>query len=1140
MKIRILFAVTLLCLLTVHTGTAAAAEGGGTALFFEDPAFPADERTVRCLKELLTLEGYALMPVNAEALCSTAELTAAHNTLLVLADAARLPMAAIPPVTAYLNQGGNLLALNAPLWQERLTRFGDEWLSLEAYRRRMAGTAPSHCFLDFRAESLASWHRSAYRMETDTRFSLVVADELGEGKKALLVDMPDMEGWDSACRSFETSPYPPGHVMTVFTAKGGPRTTRLAVELRERDGSRWMATVPLSPQWEQYVLLPEEFEFWESVYARKDTRLNPANVEMIAFTLAYSHTGHLHGQHSFAVADVGSAPLDEKYRAARKEIPVPAFEILAPSYKFYPMSDVTALVTAEDGLLPAGAPAPMPRAMMSMHPRPEAGGFDKGRHWRWLPLLEARGSDGTVRGYPAAMFFQDSTLCAGACRASFAIDDPGWYVSSAGKELLRSVIQRMRMPLFLLDGGADCYTAFEDQTVQVGATVANRSGGDEAVQLEFAIKDKNGFHTEKRNMQTVIPAGKEMAVESSLMTLEGRDMPVEISVRLLQKGEVLDEAHHMLHLWRPSASPSFVAAGKGRFDLNGKRWIPHGVNYMPSSGIGVEDRTYFEKWLGADAYHPRVIQRDLERCVAMGCNALSIFIYHESLKGHNLLDLLRRMDDLGMKANLSLRPGTPMDFKWDLIKELIEVHRLSENDTVFAYDLAWEPQFRPHEREPFNKDWEAWVVERYGSIENAEKDWGEPFLRDENGAPLNITPEMVGRAGQGAPRMAAYRRFLDTLLFEKYNQARTLVHNIDPNHPVSFRMSMAGDPTDWQTDALLYDFAYLGGAVDIFEPEAYGRIGDWEKVKPGAFTSAYARWANPALPVLWAEAGVHVWDMSSMKQGEDMLQFQAQYFDDFYRMLLMSRVDGIFWWWYPGGYRFDEKSDYGIINPDGTDRPSTKVIRKYAPLISQMETLPPVDEWLLFDRDKHNNGLTGIYSELKKDFWANIEAGKVPGLRTSGTGTDTRTCPALAVGNTPLNGNNPPKYMDSVFDQVARKDEQGGWIPLKNRASVFLPQTEELNLQISLTNLGEAALVPPDENRNQAGDVYLTVSGALSFRVPITQDVGRFQSLTMELSLTDAIRDQLKASGTIRLQMEARDRSAFGSVFELQLKKMQP
>ena len=125
-------------------------------------------------------------------------------------------------------------------------------------------------------------------------------------------------------------------------------------------------------------------------------------------------------------------------------------------------------------------------------------------------------------------------------------------------------------------------------------------------------------------------------------------MPVEISVRLLQKGEVLDEAHHMLHLWRPSASPSFVAAGKGRFDLNGKRWIPHGVNYMPSSGIGVEDRTYFEKWLGADAYHPRVIQRDLERCVAMGCNALSIFIYHESLKGHNLLDLLRRMDDLGM------------------------------------------------------------------------------------------------------------------------------------------------------------------------------------------------------------------------------------------------------------------------------------------------------------------------------------------------------------------------------------------------------------------------------------------------------------------------------------------------------------
>ena len=42
-------------------------------------------------------------------------------------------------------------------------------------------------------------------------------------------------------------------------------------------------------------------------------------------------------------------------------------------------------------------------------------------------------------------------------------------------------------------------------------------------------------------------------------------------------------------------------------------------------------------------------------------------------------------------------------------------------------------------------------------------------------------------------------------------------------------------------------------------PGGYGRIGDWERVRPGWFTVAYARAAAPDLPVLWAEFGTSVW-----------------------------------------------------------------------------------------------------------------------------------------------------------------------------------------------------------------------------------------------------------------------------------------
>ena len=40
-----------------------------------------------------------------------------------------------------------------------------------------------------------------------------------------------------------------------------------------------------------------------------------------------------------------------------------------------------------------------------------------------------------------------------------------------------------------------------------------------------------------------------------------------------------------------------------------------------------------------------------------------------------------------------------------------------------------------------------------------------------------------------------------------------------------------------------------------------------------------------------------------------------------YRMFIESGADGVFFWWYPGGFRLGENSDFGIINPDGTTDP---------------------------------------------------------------------------------------------------------------------------------------------------------------------------------------------------------------------------
>ena len=236
---------------------------------------------------------------------------------------------------------------------------------------------------------------------------------------------------------------------------------------------------------------------------------------------------------------------------------------------------------------------------------------------------------------------------------------------------------------------------------------------------------------------------------------------------------------------------------------------------------------------------------------------------------------------------------------------------------------------------------------------------------------------MTARTGK---MVADYREFADELIHENYQAAYDNIRTADPNHPISFRMTVTGDPTFDGSVNMPYDFQGVARSMDFMAPEGYGRIGDWERVKPGRFTVDYARACAPGKPVLWAEAGVHIWDQQAMRIDPERMEFQGKYFADYYRMMLESHSNGIFWWWYPGGYRTNERSDYGIINPDGTGRPSTKVIRQFASKMLAERTIPKPDKILRIDRNADARGLFGIYDRVRDEYWTIIEEGGNPGL----------------------------------------------------------------------------------------------------------------------------------------------------------------
>jgi hypothetical protein len=277
---------------------------------------------------------------------------------------------------------------------------------------------------------------------------------------------------------------------------------------------------------------------------------------------------------------------------------------------------------------------------------------------------------------------------------------------------------------------------------------------------------------------------------------------------------------------------------------------------------------------------------------------------------------------------------------------------------------------------------------------------------------------------------------------------------------------------------------------------------------------------------MWAEAGVHVWDMRTEGPLQERLEFQAEYYRNFYRMLIETGADGVFWWWYPGGFRVNERSDYGVIEPDGTDRLVSTVIREHAAAFLDGPNQSEPDVWLTMDRDAHPAGVPGIYDRLKDEFWALRDQGKAPGLKTEATGATSATCPLVAIGNVSYNGNNPLKYLDAYFRRVEVKDANENWVEVEDGGRLPAALGNGLNVRCEVVNLGEATWVAGSGD----GAVTLTV-GPLGVAVPLVKDVARFGAATLELTVND-YKSTLNTQDLV-LRLEATGRCVFGDRFAM-------
>jgi len=1074
-------------------------------------------------KELKSV-GYAVVELDEGEF--SGKLLSEKADLLVLPNSAALPFSDTGIMQKYLEGAGKVIALNTPIWQDSY----DDWLKFSKK------TMPLLDNILFTPEEMSQW--GLHLCDGDITWEKEEYHELVKSPSkpsALHVAIPNVTIWNTFNSPQLQNPFKEGQTLTVFYAKGSKRTNQLYVEWREEDGSIWWVTVPLTQKWQQYVLVPEDFFLFS--WTRQSTTgsiFRPQNAVAFKVGLFKAHTVNLEeGRHECWLGPVGTAKRPDDGRLL-SPYELPLIDTLSPWYQLFECNDVGEILPCEDQQLIKGDSFPLAKTIRSPHQRASGNGFDKGRDWRWIPLLEAVGPDGQWRGSPATLMIHSDGKYKGGMRASFGIGDFEWYSSPQVLKAIGQTAKRMSDGVFIMDGGSEFFTYFDNQDMTLGMRLVNLGRERQSkLTAKVTLEDsQTGRQVEQLHWPVDLDAGQEVKVSGKIEITDWPENGFKVTAELVRDGEVIDKVTHEAYVWKakPQKQRSYIAVRDGDFILNGKRWRANGINYMPSSGIATDDGEYMNRWLSSRAYDPEIIKRDLEHVKDMGFNSVAVFLFHQDLPAQNLLDLLRLCEELDLKVNLSLRPGTPFDFKRGKMKEILEYYKIAENDTVFALDLAWEPQFPRHEgRKRWDAQWRDWIVERYGSVANAEKDW-QFSVPMENSKITNPLEKHVLTDGPWRRMTAAYRRFLDTALYESYSQARSLVRSIDSRHHVSFRMNRSGDPT---SHAFAYDWPYLSAAVDIIEPEAYGRVGGWETIKPGRFTYEYARWAAPEKPMLWAEMGYSVLDAGSLQSTDALMQKQEEFFENFYQMMIGSGADGVYSWWYPGGFRVNERSDFGIINPDGTDRPVSKMLRERAAVFLDGPSAKSINHWIEIDRDKRADGLFGIYEEVSQEFWKAIGSGKSPGLRTAATDSNSANCPLLAVGNTDYNGSNPPKYLDGFFDSIEIKNADGKWVDVKKGETIEVLSDEPVIARVTLTNLCEPLWLSPLEY-SKDGAVYIEVAAAVKTALtPLPQSVRHLETMTVsEVGILD---DPAKPI-TVTMTLLAKGRARFGPRYSFQIK----
>ena len=925
----------------------------------------------------------------------------ANFDLVVVAGVDSMPADAKTAIENYMNQGGRLLTLGGPAFESTLYEFDGAWYDRDDYLATVVknlGSANKQTLIDTSSSAITS----KFTRSTDTAangYTLRWGNYgLAGSAGQLFHEVNNLSGWENIVYRFDSTVQIEGSGLSAicFWAKAmDDHTDSLYVEVTDGNGSRWMTAVPLTEEWGYKVIVPTDFKWWQDSTAPADDIPDLNDLKRIAVGFARSGQTISQGHHSYCVADFILAAAPEI--AADTHL---TLDTLAPIYELYPITNGAELVTTENQVFVSDRNYVLSDEIISCHPGRQGLGFGNHRASRFVPLIEVKDEKGLHSGYAAWMHIFSSTNATvngskeGSMLACFSSVSSEFY-NADGVAAIVETAKAMTRDVFLVEGGTNefIYAVEDTDTITAGLSYVNLSGKDvEGLKLAVELYQGNKLLETISSDTVSVNQVRNQISQMSKSYDVSKGQPDRAVAMLLLNGKIVDKIEQEIAFWAPKENPSFIYIEDGYFKKDGEIVNFFGVNYMPSYGIAEPNGTYFENYVMRAAYDPTVIENDLDRIVDLGMNSVSVFVHYQyAIDNNNMLHLIQLCEERGLYVNLSIRDVCyPLkNYKEAETEKLITYQHFHENDNVYAYDIAWEPRIGDYDdsryigRKSYDAAWLEWIKVQYGSLAAAEKAWGVTLTKTAEGAPY-VSDDILNSTDTKYLKVtSAYYRFLDDHIAKVMNEGILHMQSIAPDQMITFRASMSGSglrTSGYKPSTHCFDFSYLASTLAYMEPEGYSLGPSPAYALQIAIANAYARYVQPDSPVVWKEFGQQVWskgnDYTNFDPNEGALRHAYNYYDYTLEYCLNSYTSGMYCWYFAGGFRINENSDYGILNPDGSDRAVTTLLREYAPKFINQGERPKAEVLIEVERDNQVGGMFGIYEAAKNEARAAYDAGK--------------------------------------------------------------------------------------------------------------------------------------------------------------------